>query len=36
MNKSLSPTELGALEDFHDLNPTQDDFRAAVLEGLSR
>lgn len=35
MNKALSPTELGALEDFHDLNPTQDDFRAAVLEGLS-
>jgi dimethylhistidine N-methyltransferase len=36
MNRALSPTELGALEDFHDLNPTQDDFRTAVIEGLSR
>jgi len=36
MNRALSPTELGALDDFHDLNPTQDDFRTAVIEGLSR
>jgi len=36
MNKALSPAELGALEEFHDFDPTQDDFRAAVLEGLSR
>lgn len=36
MNRALSPTELGALENFHDLNPTQDDFRTAVIDGLSR
>ena len=26
MNRALSPAELGALEDFHDLNPTEEDF----------
>ena len=36
MNKALSPSELGALQDFHDHDPTEDDFRSAVLEGLAR
>ena len=36
MNRALSPTELGALEDFHDLNPTEEDFCTSVIEGLSR
>jgi len=36
MNKALSPKDLGALHDFHDFDPAQDDFRAAVLDGLAR
>ncbi len=35
MNKTaLTRRDLGALENFYDLDPTQDDFRSAVLDGL--
>lgn len=36
MNKALSPRELGALHDFHDFDPAEDDFRSAVLSGLTQ
>lgn len=33
---AMTQRELGALEDFHDFDPAEDDFRTAILDGLAK
>ncbi len=33
---AMTQRDLGALDNFHDFDPTEDDFRTAVLDGLAK